>query len=92
MLGSGLFVFAPSDQVILRAGTQSLKRPLTGLSHPESILRPTLGSGSLSGCPSTHSPLCPRASLTHSGPAPSPGSPASQPSSQTGSPSGRLGR
>lgn len=88
MLGSGLFVFAPSDQVILRAVTQSLKRPLTGLSHPESILRPTLGSSSLSGCPSTHSPLCPRASLTHSGPAPAqalqPPSPAPKPEVRAG--------
>lgn len=72
--GSGLFVFAPSGQGTLGAIVQSLQRPPTGLKRPESTLRLTPGSVSLSGCPSTRSHLCPGASLTNSGSGPSSGS------------------
>lgn len=63
--GSGLFVFAPSGQVTIGAAVQQPPPPSETFYRakvPESTLQPTPGSVSLPGCPSVHSPLCPRAS------------------------------
>lgn len=91
MRDSGLFVFGPFGQVTLGAVVRSLQRPPAELRRPKSTLRPPQLASPSRGCPSTHSHLCPRASLTLLGSGPSPGSPASQSSSRTGSKSGRLG-
>lgn len=72
--GSGLFVFPPSDQVTLAAVVQSPPETSDQAEAPESTLRPTSESVSLSlsGCPSTYSHLCPRASLIYPGSATAP--------------------
>ena len=63
--GFGLFVFAPSGQVTLGAVVQCPPETSDPSKWPESTLRSTAGSVSLSGCPSIHSHLCPPASVIH---------------------------
>lgn len=65
--GFGLFVFAPSGQVTLGAVVQCPPETSDPAKWPESTLRPTAGSVSFSGCSSTHSHFCPRASVIHPG-------------------------
>lgn len=84
---SGLFV--PSGRVTLGDVVQSVKTPHTLPRRPEDSLRPT--GGRVSTCLSSHSYPCPRAGLSHSGPAKtSLAQQEPQSGSGAGSPSGPL--